>query len=64
MALVWRFQRATCVPGYWAATMGNRRLAAIYATMARRMLGDDIPALELETDGIWNRIRRIMVGQR
>jgi septum site-determining protein MinD len=42
----------------------NRRLSAIYATMARRLLGDDIPALELEGDGLWNRLRRIMVGQR
>jgi septum site-determining protein MinD len=42
----------------------GRRLAAIYSTMARRLLGEDVPALELTEDGLWNRLRRIMVGQR
>ncbi|HXW51300.1 MAG TPA: septum site-determining protein MinD [Candidatus Acidoferrales bacterium] len=42
----------------------GKRLSAIYTTMARRLLGEGIPALELETDGLWNRLRRIMVGQR
>jgi septum site-determining protein MinD len=43
---------------------GTRRLASIYTTMARRLLGEHIPALELQEDGLWNRLRRIMVGQR
>jgi septum site-determining protein MinD len=46
-----------------ALEVGNR-LAAIYTTMARRLLGEDVPALELQVDGLWNRLRRIMVGQR
>jgi septum site-determining protein MinD len=50
--------------GQPVALDGTRRLASIYTTMARRLLGEDIPALELQEDGLWNRIRRIMVGQR
>lgn len=50
--------------GQPVALDGTRRLANIYTTMARRLLGEDIPALELQEDGLWNRIRRIMVGQR
>jgi len=50
--------------GQPVALDGTRRLATIYTTMARRLLGEDIPALELQEDGLWNRIRRIMVGQR
>lgn len=42
----------------------SRRLSAIYFTMARRLLGENIPALELQDDGLWNRLRRIVVGQR
>jgi septum site-determining protein MinD len=42
----------------------GRRLAALYMTMARRLLGEDIPALELGDDGLWNRLRRMVVGQR
>jgi len=49
--------------GQPVALDGTRRLASIYTTMARRLLGEDIPALELQEDGLWNRIRR-MVGQR
>lgn len=41
-----------------------KRLTAIYTAMARRLLGDDVPAIELTTDGLWDRLRRIMVGQR
>lgn len=43
---------------------GSRHLAAIYTTMARRLLGEDIPALDVQDDGLWNKLRRIMVGQR
>jgi septum site-determining protein MinD len=50
--------------GQPVALDGTRRLASIYTAMARRLLGEDIPALELQEDGLWNRIRRIMVGQR
>lgn len=42
----------------------GRRLSAIYATMARRLMGEDIPALDIDADGLWNKLRRIMVGQR
>jgi len=42
----------------------SRRLATIYTTMARRLLGEDIPAIALHEDGLWNKLRRIMVGQR
>jgi len=50
--------------GQPVALDGTRRLASIYTIMARRLLGEDIPALEPQEDGLWNRIRRIMVGQR
>jgi septum site-determining protein MinD len=42
----------------------GRRLSGIYSTMARRLLGEDIPAIDLRDDGLWNRLRRMMVGQR
>ena len=50
--------------GQPVALDATRHLAAIYSTMARRLLGEDIPALEMHDDGLWSRIRRIMVGQR
>ena len=42
----------------------SRRLSAIYMTMARRLLGEDIPAMELAEEKLWNRLRRMVVGQR
>jgi septum site-determining protein MinD len=41
----------------------TRRLSAIYSTMARRLLGEHLPALALESDGLWGRLRRL-VSQR
>jgi septum site-determining protein MinD len=42
----------------------GRRLAAIYTTMARRLLGENLPALEPTEERLWSRLRRMMVGQR
>jgi len=50
--------------GQPVALDASRHLAAIYTTMARRLLGEDVPALEVQADGLWMKLRRIMVGQR
>jgi septum site-determining protein MinD len=42
----------------------GRRLAAIYTTMARRLLGENLPALEPAEERLWSRLRRMVVGQR
>lgn len=42
----------------------SRRLSAVYTAMARRLLGEDVPASALSSDGIWNRLRAMLVGQR
>jgi len=42
----------------------SRRLSAMYAIMARRLMGEDIKPLEIDADGLWTKLRRIMVGQR
>jgi septum site-determining protein MinD len=42
----------------------SRRLAAVYTAMARRLLGEDVPPVSLREDGLWDRLRRIVVGQR
>ena len=42
----------------------SRRLSAVYTAMARRLLGEDVPTIALSNDGIWNRLRAMLVGQR
>ena len=41
----------------------NRRLARVYTAIARRLLGERTPLPNLEDDGIWNRLRRL-IGSR
>lgn len=41
----------------------NRRLARVYTAIARRLLGEQTPLPNLEDDGIWNRLRRL-IGSR
>jgi len=38
----------------------NRRLARVYTSIARRLLGEDAPSPGLEDDGIWMRLRRLI----
>jgi len=41
----------------------TRRLARVYTAIARRLLGEQTPLPNLEDDGIWNRLRRL-IGSR
>ena len=41
----------------------NRRLARVYTAVARRLLGEHTPLPNLEDDGIWSRLRRL-IGSR
>ena len=41
----------------------TRRLARIYTAIARRIMGDDSPLPNLDEDGIWTRLRRL-IGAR
>ena len=41
----------------------SRRLARVYTAIARRLLGEQAPLPNLEDDGIWNRLRRL-IGSR
>lgn len=38
----------------------SRRLARVYTAIARRLLGEQAPLPNLEDDGIWNRLRRLI----
>jgi septum site-determining protein MinD len=42
----------------------SRRLSTIYTVMARRLLGEDVGAIPVFNDGIWTRLRAMLVGQR
>lgn len=42
----------------------NRRLSSVYMQMGRRLLGEDVPYEPLSGDGIWNRLRVMLAGQR
>ena len=41
----------------------NRRLARVYTAIARRLLGEQTPLVDLEDDGIWNKLLRL-IGSR
>ncbi|MBC5805156.1 MAG: septum site-determining protein MinD [Candidatus Eremiobacter antarcticus] len=43
---------------------GARRLGAVYSTIGRRLLGEDIPYVELPNDGLWLQLRKMMAGLR
>ena len=38
----------------------NRRLARVYTAIARRLLGEQTPLVDLEDDGIWNKLLRLI----
>jgi len=42
----------------------NRRLSSVYMQMGRRLLGEDVAYEPLSGDGIWNRLRLMLAGQR
>ncbi|MDQ6779937.1 MAG: septum site-determining protein MinD [Candidatus Eremiobacteraeota bacterium] len=42
----------------------NKRLSSVYMQMGRRLLGEDIAYEPLSGDGIWNRLRLMLAGQR
>jgi len=50
--------------GQPVALDATRRLSGVYSIMARRLLGEDLAAVDVLNDGIWNRLRAILVGQR
>ena len=40
----------------------SRRLARLYAAIARRLIGDDTPLPGVSEDGLWGRLRRLVIG--
>ena len=41
----------------------GRRLARLYTAIARRIMGEDAPLPDLDDDGLWNKLRRL-IGAR
>jgi septum site-determining protein MinD len=41
---------------------GTRRLAKIYNAIARRLIGENVPLMNLSDDGLWSRLRRLVTG--